>query len=313
MPDNRRLSALGFHEVVAACCLLCFFQFGELSAQELEPRQYSNIPIGLNFLVAGYGLSQGGVLFDPVIALENAAIDIDGPIIGYARSVAIGSFSGKLDAGIGRACLSGAADYEGERRLRDVCGWTDTRVRLSVNFLGAPARRIEKFGEYRQDLIIGASIQISAPTGQYDSAKLVNIGTNRASAKLEIGMSKALRQWLFELALAGTVYQTNDDFFGGASLQQSSVASLQAHAVRNFSTGIWLAVDWTYYSGGQTRTNGVENNNRLSNSRFGATLSVPINRRQSVKANFSTGVSTRTGTDFNTLSVLWQYRWGSGL
>jgi hypothetical protein len=301
------------HRIAALTCFLCLLALGEAGAQDLEPRQYSNIPIGLNFLVAGYGASEGGVLFDPAIALDNASIRTDGPAVGYARSLALGALSGKLDAGIAKVCLAGSADYQGQRVRRDVCGWTDARMRLSVNFLGAPARRLEEFAGYQQKLIVGASLLVSAPTGQYDAERLVNIGSNRVAVKAEIGMSKARGKWLFELALAGTYYETNNDFLGGETLQQDSIASFQAHVVRNFASGVWVAVDSNHYQGGRTRVNGIAGDNWQSNARFGATVSIPINRRQSVKVNYSTGVSTRTGSDFDALGVGWQYRWGRGL
>ena len=34
-------------------------------AQDLEPRAYANAPVGLNFLIAGYAYSSGGVATDP--------------------------------------------------------------------------------------------------------------------------------------------------------------------------------------------------------------------------------------------------------
>jgi hypothetical protein len=114
------------------------------------PRQYSNVPVGLNFLVAGFARSQGGVLFDPAIALENAAIDFDGPVLGYARGIAIAGKSARIDVGLARVCLSGSADYEGERQSRRVCGLSDAGARLTVNFLGAPACRLDQFGDYRR-------------------------------------------------------------------------------------------------------------------------------------------------------------------
>jgi len=39
---------------------------------------------------------------------------------------------------------------------------------------------------------------------------------------------------------------------------------------------------------------------------------LPINRRQSIKLYYSSGVVTRTGTDFDTVGAAWQYRWGGG-
>jgi hypothetical protein len=37
-----------------------------------------------------------------------------------------------------------------------------------------------------------------------------------------------------------------------------------------------------------------------------------VNRHNSVKLYGSTGVSTRTGGDFDVIGIAWQYRWGTG-
>jgi hypothetical protein len=282
-----------------------------VSAQELEPRFYTNLPVGLNFLAVGYARSEGGVLVDPSISLENADIAIDGPFAGYARSLRFGNRSGKFDAGIGNVCIDGSADSGGERVERYTCGWTDARVRLGVNLAGAPPLTMQDFANYRQDLVVGASLALSAPVGDYDPGKLVNIGTNRWAAKVELGASKAWQRWLFELSVSTTLFQDNDDFFGGRVRKQEPLSALQAHVVRGFASGVWLSLDATWYRGGETETDGVDNANRQSNARFGVTLSMPVNRRHSLKFNASTGVQTRTGSDFDTAGVAWQYLWGS--
>ena len=279
-------------------------------AQDLEPRLYTNVPLGMNFLGVGYGYSEGNVLFDPAVLLDNAAIEIDGPLLGVGRSVRLGPFSGKVDGAIAHVCLDGSADFQGERVARDVCGWTDARARVTVNFIGAPPRTRQEFAGYRQDWVFGASLQIGLPVGDYDPARLVNIGTNRVSSKLEVGVSKNLTHWLLELSHADTLYEDNTNFYVGSVREQDSIASLQGHAVYRFSSGIWLAIDATRYHGGQTRTNGVPSNDLQSNDRLGITASLPINAKQSVKIAASTGVSTRTGTDFDTVAAVWQYAWG---
>jgi len=297
------------HVACALPIILSSF-IGVAGAQDLEPRLYSNLPLDINFLVLGYTRSVGNVLIDPAIELENADLTSDGPILGYARSLGFGGLSGKFDIGLANLCLSGSATFEGELFTRDVCGWSDARLRIAVNFLGAPALKLREFAGYRQNLVVGASLQLSAPIGDYDPDRLVNIGTNRWAAKTEIGVSKAVNRWLFELALAGTFYEENDDFFGGRTRKQDPIYSLQAHLVRSFDRGIWIALDATQYQGGQTQTGGVVDRNRQSNSRFGLTLSVPINSHHSVKINASSGVETRTGSDFDTVGLAWQYRWG---
>lgn len=279
-------------------------------AQDLEPRLYTNVPLGMNFLGAGYGYSEGNVLFDPAVQLDNAAIEIDGPVLGAGRAVRLGPFSGKVDGAIAHVCLDGSADFQGERVTRDVCGWTDARARVTVNFIGAPPLRRPQFAGYRQDWVFGASLQLGLPVGDYDPARLVNIGANRVSSKLEVGASKNLTHWLLELSLADTLYEDNTNFYVGRVREQDPIASLQGHAVYRFSTGIWLAIDATRYHGGQTTTSGVTSNDVQSNDRIGITASLPINARQSVKLAASTGVSTRTGTDFDTVAAVWQFAWG---
>ena len=264
----------------------------------------------MNFLGAGYAYSEGAVLFDPSVALENAEVEVDGPALGYGRAIGLGPFSGKVDGAIARVCLDGSADYEGERVTRSVCGLTDARARVAINFIGAPPLTRPEFAAYRQNFVFGASLQLGLPVGDYDPARLVNIGTNRLSAKLDVGISKNLTKWLLEVSLAETFYDDNGDFFGGRVREQEPITSLQGHAVYRFASGAWLAADATRYHGGQTSTGGLSNPNRQSGTRLGVTASVPINARQSLKINASSGVSTRTGTDFDAIGAVWQYAWG---
>ena len=282
-------------------------------AQNLEPRSYINTPVGLNFLLAGYGYAAGGVASDPALPLQNAHLQVHSALLAYARSLDVWGTSGKVDVVLPYAWLSGSAEVEGQPRERNVSGLADPRLRFSVNLYGAPALSLPEFASYRQDLIIGASLQVSAPLGQYDPDKLVNIGTNRWSFKPELGISKALGPLTLELTTGVTLYTDNHDFFGGKTRAQAPIYSVQGHVSYDVGSGIWVAVDGTYYTGGRTTVDGVEGNDLQKNSRLGATIALPVNRHISVKLSGSTGVSTRTGSDFKAGGILVQYRWGGGL
>ncbi len=281
-----------------------------MHGQELEPRAYLNLPVGLNFLVAGYGYTAGGVLFDPAVPLENANIKIHGTVLAYARSVNILGMSGKIDAILPYAWLSGTADIQGQPVSRDVSGMGDPRVRISVNFLGAPALPLSAFKDYRQNLVIGASLQVYIPIGQYDPDKLVNIGTNRFAFKPELGISKRYGSLSLELSAGAKFYTVNHDFYQGKTRSQAPIGSIQVHVSYSFRSGIWAALDGTYYWGGRTTLEGVEGNDLQKNSRLGFTFALPLSIHHSLKFSLSTGVSTRTGSDFNAIGILWQYRWG---
>jgi len=295
---------------VAGCMLLLA---AGAKAQQLEPRAYANTPVGMNFLIAGYAYSSGGLSTDPTLPLTNADLDIHSPFVAYAHAFDAWGKSAKFDTVFASGCLDGTAELNGVPASRDVCGLLDPTFRLSVNLYGAPALQLKDFASYRQDLIVGASLQVQAPLGQYDPTRLVNLGTNRWAFRPEIGISKALRPLTVEVVLGANLYTTNHDYLGGGTREQDPVFATQLHLIYEFRGGAWLAFDANYYMGGRSSVNGVAQNDELGNSRFGATLALPWDRKSSLKLNVSRGVFVRAGDDFTTVGLAWQHRWGGGL
>jgi hypothetical protein len=278
-------------------------------AADIEPRAYSNAPVGLNFLIAGFAYSEGGLSTDPSSPIQDAKLQINTEIVAYARTLNIWGKSGKFDVMVPYSHLSGTALVNGNPAERNVSGLNDPRFRLSVNFVGAPALSPQEFAGYRQDLIVGASLQVAAPLGQYDPDRLVNIGTNRWFIKPEIGVSKALGALTLEFAGAVYFYTTNDDYYVGRTLEQDPVYSAQAHLIYSFGRGIWAALNGTYDYGGRTTIDGVQDDEVMGNARLGATLALPVTRNNSIKLYASAGTATRTGSDYNLGGIAWQYRW----
>jgi hypothetical protein len=283
------------------------------SAQEIEPRAYSNAPVGVNFLIAGYAYTTGGLAFDSALPLSDPELSTSNAVVAYARVLDFRGKSAKFDVIAPLSSLSGSAQFDGERVQRDVSGLSDPKFRLSVNFFGAPALSLKEFASFQQDLIIGASLQVSAPVGQYDETRLINLGTNRWSFKPEVGASKALGRWTLEGTAAVTLYTDNDDFYQGHTRSQDPLYSLQGHVIYGFRSGIWGSLDGTYFSGGRTTIDDVLNNDLQQNWRVGATLAFPMDARNSIKLYGSSGVSARTGNDFDLFGIAWQFRWGGGL
>ena len=266
-----------------ACIIGSLFVQKPLNAQDLEPRAYTNIPVGLNFLIAGYAYATGSVLFDPAVPLHNANINTHGSIMAYARSIKIGKMSGKVDMILPYAWLSGSADFQGQRVSRQVSGFGDTRIRVAVNLLGAPATYMSEFKNYQQKWIIGASLQIYLPMSQYDPDRLVNIGTNRFAIKPELGISRKYGRLILELAGGASFYTANNNFYQNKTRSQAPITYLQGHIVQTFKNGIWFALDGTYYWGGQTFIDGIKGNDLQKNTRLGVTLAIPINVKNSIK------------------------------
>ena len=114
-------------------------------AQSLDPRFFVNTPVGMNFVVAGYGYTWGNVSFDPSVPIKNAHVTAHGPLLGYARAFNFWGLSGKANIGNAFACIHGTGDVQGVAETRNVCGLSDLTGAVSVNFIGAPALSLREF------------------------------------------------------------------------------------------------------------------------------------------------------------------------
>ena len=99
----------------------------------------------------------------------------------------------------------------------------------------------------------------------------------------------------------------------GKVREQNPVFALQGHAIYSLHRAIWAAFDVTYYAGGDTSVDGIRNDDTLSSVRVGGTVSLAVSRRNSVKLYASGAGTTRFGSDFTTVGIAWQYRWGGGI
>jgi hypothetical protein len=156
---------------------------------------------------------------------------------------------------------------------------------------------------------LGMSVTVNIPTGEYFSDKLVNIGTNRWAAKTELGVTHPVGKWLLEAYAGAWWFEDNDEFFGGQRREQDPLASVQVHVSYTFKPRLWLALNTTYYEGGQSTVNGVDKDDRQSNSRAGLTFSVPVGKDYSIKFNWSRGATTRIGSNFTNYGISLQYAW----
>ncbi len=302
-----------FQDVATIVALALIGATGGVCAQTLEPRAYSNAPVGMNFLLVGYQNSKGALLFDPAVPVTDANAKIDMGLLAYVRTLDVAGKSAKAGVILPYASLYAGGYVNGNFRTRETDGLADPSFYFSMNFYGAPAVSIKEFRNYQQDTIIGFTLKLKPPLGAYESDKLINIGTNRWTFEPGLGLSKALEKWTLEASVAAALYTDNNDFDNGKTRQQDPIYSTQFHVTYNFPHHIWAAVSATYFTGGQTTIEGVSNDDLQQNWRTGFTLALPVNLYHSIKLYGSSGVSTRTGTNYDVLGIAWQYRWGGGI
>jgi hypothetical protein len=278
-------------------------------AQEMEPGAYGRAPVGLNFVLVTYGHQTGDILTDSSLPLKDVSITLDSVAVAYGRT--FGLFHKQANIGGALAYITGSAQglvFENFTKVHR-SGLSDLRVRFSINLHGSPALGPKEFAAFKRKTVVGASVIVVAPTGQYDPNRLVNLGANRWSFKPEVGISRPIGPWTVEAAGGVWLFTANNDFFGGHKRAQNPLLSLQGDVLYTFRPKLWIAVGGTYYRGGHTIIDGVTNADSQSNSRYGATFSYPFGKRNSLKIAASKGLTARFGGKLTSFAIGWQYTW----
>jgi hypothetical protein len=281
------------------------------AAQELQPRALQNAPVGMNFAWLAVGYSRGNVLFDPTLPITDANADVWSATLGFARAISVFGLSGRIGATVPAVTGNWSGTVGGLDTSTARTGLADPRLLVAVNFLGAPALSLREFAGYRHTTVAGFQLQIMLPLGQYDPARLINLGSHRWGVAPRLGISQALgRRWLVEGYAGATFFTTNDEFYGGTVLSQEPFFEAQADVVFAIRVpDIWLAVSAGHGWGGAATVDG-EAKEPLQNSRVSAVLHLPLARGHGLKLVYVNGLTTKLGADFDTFQVAYQYTFG---
>ena len=301
-----RASSLTFVLVIGLCGTA-------VRAQDLEPRSFSPAPSGLNITGLGFTSSRGNVFFDKALLIEDATGVVRSATGLYARTFGIFGRSAKVVAVVPFAWGDWEGLLDGQPATTSRRGFVDPALLFTVDLVGAPAVGLKEFVAYKEGMIFGTSVLVVAPLGQYDPSKLINLGSNRWVIRPRLGFSGRLKRWTLEAMADVYFFTDNQEAYGGTVMSQKPLYSMQANVIYTFRKGIWLAVSAGLADGGRPSVNGVEKEKIDRNTRLGAVLVLPINRRQSIKVSYTNSVRTKVGGDYDLLGVFFQYKWGGGI
>jgi outer membrane putative beta-barrel porin/alpha-amylase len=278
-------------------------------AQELEPRAFSPGPTGMNIVAVSGGYSTGDLVFDSSLPIVGATADTYTAGAGYQRFFGLAGKTAKIAVLVGSADCNARGIVQDQYHERHFRGLTDPRIGMSWIFYGAPAMTPQQYAKYRPATLAGISIAVSPPLGQYDNTKLLNAGTNRWTVRTQIGVARYRGRWTLEGTLGANFFTDNHEFMGNSTQSQQPIESLQVHAGYTIRPQLWIAASATYFRGGGTAIDDVPRPGFQSNSRYGVTASMPVARGQSVNLNYSRGLFTKTGSNYDTVIVGWGIRW----
>ena len=291
--------------LVAAVCTLWTVA---CTAQEISPRLFWPTPKGTQVLVSGYSYATGDVLFDSSIPIEDADSRVNTGLLAYTRTVSVWGRTSNFLVELPYSWGKTQGLLDGEPAKRDFSGTGDLGVTLNVNLRGAPSMTREEFLAFRANPrpLIGASLKVIAPTGQYYNDRAINTGSNRWAARAKIGAIFLLRpKWVLELSAGAWFFGDNDKFVTGKR-EQDPIYSIETNLIKRIRPGLWASLDLTYYLGGQQTVDGNPLRDKQSNLKVGGTLVVPFWRRHAIKIGYANGVITRYGNAFDQILVSYQ-------
>jgi len=288
--------------------IFLYFVFEKSYGQDLDPRAYARVPVNVTVAVAGFGYSDGGIVTDATLPLKDLKAKIIAPSLAVVRTFSLLGRTAQVSAALPYAWGEATATISGIPQSTTRSGLSDMRLRFSWLLFGAPAISLGELAKAPRKTIVGTSLNIVTPTGQYFPEKLINLGTSRWAFKPELAVSQPIgKRWLVDFYAGLWLFTENDKFYPGSSVRtQDPLGSFQGHISYNIQTFMWVALDWTYYTGGNSTVDGVEMDDRQSNARVGATMVLPVGKRHSVKFAYSTGAVIRSGADFTSISAGWQ-------
>lgn len=300
--NDRAFALFIFFQLIVVC---------SLQAQDLDPRAYLWVPVKTNTIIAGYSYSHGGILTDPTLPIEDLEATVQGASLGYVHTFGLFGLTSSAMVAVPYSWAEASGKVVGQAQSITRSGLADSRLRFTVLLHGGPAVGVQEFIKSPKKTLVGFSLNINMPTGEFFSDKLINIGTHRWSFKPEVALSQPIgKRWLIDAYAGVWLFTNNYSFYPGSSKRsQDPLGTFQVHISYNITPRFWVAYNATYYVGGRSTINDRINDDRQSNTRIGLTAVMPVGKSNSIKLAASTGAVVRVGQDFTTFSFGWQHSW----
>ncbi len=283
-------------------------------AQELEPRRWGHLPVGINIVGGGYAYTEADISADPVLLLENVEMEMHTWVVKYIRAFELFgksarvSFTQAYQEGRWKGLLNGVS--ASTKRS----GPSDSFLRFAINLYGAPPLQGKEFAAYRveadNETIVGMGLVVQLPTGDYKKDKLINLGTNRFTFRPQLGVVHTRGKWSLEVTGAVWIYTDNNEFFNGSKLEQDPLWTAQVHLIHTFRPGLWAGASVGYGYGGESTLNGVEKDDRKGDLAWALSFGFPITRRVGFKvAYLGSRTQESVGLDSDTIIMGFSINW----
>ena len=291
-----------------APCVFCGAALGPGSC----PGAYVITPLHSNAITLTYGFYSGSLLFNGAVPVtDHRTYSV--PVFTYYYSFGFLGRSSNISASIPYAIGNFEGDVIGSDMQIYRSGLLDMTFRMSVNLKGGPAMQLSEMSKWVEKSLMGVSVKVVPPTGQYDPNRLINWGSNRWSFKPEFGYSRRRKHMVLDGYAGLWLFTKNQQAFSPTGPQpqtQNPIGSFESHLSYDLKPRLWFSLDGNFWIGGEASLKGADNPaTRQTSSRIGVTASLPLSKHQSVKVSYSDDLYTRFGGAYRNVSAAWHYSW----
>lgn len=282
-----------------------------LSVYADNARDWQNTPIDLNMAFGYYNLIDTNTPIDTALPIDGLSLNANVYIARFARSFALGGRNAAVQILQPYADLEASFDngqfFSGTQKNG---GRGDTQLIFASNIFGGPALTAEEFATWKPGTFLSGAVTLITPTGDYDKKQIINIGANRWVVKPELAFGTPIGPTWLEFNTYVSLFGKNDDYLVDNKLEQKPLYAIEGHYSYTINRALWVSLDTTYSTGGETKINGTNQDNKQENVLAGASMGFMLTPQFGGLVAYSDTVSERTGSpDVNTWTVRLQYVW----
>ena len=265
---TRPLSQLGLGGLV--CLMLTMGAATRAGAQEIQPYEFTPLPAGTNLAIGYYvyghqteynvargnTIKNSGVEINVGVARYVHFVDVGGHPAGFQIIEPFGSVSAAHIDGLRLGSAFGAQNLQ---LSAFIWPYVNTATKTNVNLTGF----------------------IYPPTGTYDRRSLVNLGDNRWSGDIQIGLTQGFGDNLgIDLEFDTQVYGDNSDYFpGNRRLSQDPTFRTQAWVNWRWSPAFSTSLGYEGFFGGNQKVNGFLDGSKTEEQRIRANAALFLSPR----------------------------------
>ncbi|MCP3018951.1 transporter [Cupriavidus basilensis] len=279
-------------------------------------RDWMNLPIDTNLVYLYYNHVQSNTQLDTTLPVQGVNATMNMALVRYAYSFPVAGKTGGIQFLLPYSWASANIDSPiAPLASREFSknGTGDLTVVLAANLFGAPALTREAFAKATPQTLLTSAVFLTVPIGQYDRNKPVNFGGNRWVVKPQLAFNYPFGKSMLSVNGNVSFYTENGEYFqpdGQGKLQQAPLGTLEAHYSYSFNRALWAAVDMVYSNGGQTRINGVKQDNAQNTLKLGVSGSFNFTPTDAVAASFLKTVGTPAGAaNVKVFSINYNHAW----